>query len=246
MLVCHPRSRVLGHVLTPEGLKTNPATVSAVREFPVPTKVRQFLGLSCFYRRFINGFAAIAQSLHRLTQKGVHFQWSVECQQAFETLKRLLTSAPVLAYPRMEDPFVLETDASILGLGAILSQQQPDGTIHPVAYASRSLNQAERNYRITELETLAAVWAVTHFRAYLYGNSVRIYTDHSAVKAVLYWHLIRLGSMLDGGLEFMGQETKRWILCTDLASRVPTLTRCRGVHCLAIRLELSRRRTLNS
>ena len=175
-------------MLTPEGLKTNPATVSTVREFPVPTnlkKVRQFLGLSCFYRMFINGFAAIAQPLHQLTRKGVHFRWSVECQQAFETLKRLLTSAPVLAYPRMEDPFVLETDASILGLGAILSQQQPDGTIHPVAYASRSLNQAERNYRITELETLAAVWAVTHFQAYLYGNSVRIYTDHSAVKAVL-------------------------------------------------------------
>ena len=96
-----------------------------------------------------------------------------------------MTSASVLAYPRLEDSFVLKTDASILGLGAMLSQQQPDGTIHPVAYASRSLNQAERNYGITELETLAVVWAVTHFRAYLYGNSVRIYTDHSAVKAVL-------------------------------------------------------------
>ena len=85
----------------------------------------------------------------------------------------------------MEDPFVLETDASILGLGAILSQYQPDGQIHPVAYASRSLNQAERNYGITELETLAVVWAVTHFRAYLYGNKVTVYTDHTAVKAVL-------------------------------------------------------------
>ena len=183
-----PEVEYLGHVLTPEGLKTNPATVSAVREFPVPTnlkEVRQFLGLSSFYRRFINGFAAIAQPLHRLTWKGVHFQWRVECQQAFETLKQLLTSALVLAYPQVEDPFVLETDASILGLGAILSQQQPDGTNHPVAYASRSLNQAERNYGITELETLAVVWAVTHFRVYLYGNRVRIYTDHSAVKAVL-------------------------------------------------------------
>jgi len=69
-----------------------------------------------------------------------------------------------LAYPQVEDPFVLETDASLLGLRAILSQQQPDGTNHPVAYASRSLNQAERNYEITELEILAIVWAVTHFR----------------------------------------------------------------------------------
>ena len=178
----------LGHILTPEGLKPNPATVSAVKEFPQPTnlkEVRQFLGLSSFYRRFISGFAAVAQPLHQLTRKGVHFRWSPECQRAFETLKELLTSAPVLGYPRVEDPFVLETDASILGLGAILSQYQPDGQIHPVAYASRSLNQAERNYGITELETLAVVWAVTHFRAFLYGNKVTVYTDHTAVKAVL-------------------------------------------------------------
>ena len=83
-----PKVKYLGHVLTPEGLKTNPATVFAVREFPVPTnlkEVRQFLGLSSFYRRLINGFAAITQPLHRLTQKGVHFRWSNEYQQAFET-----------------------------------------------------------------------------------------------------------------------------------------------------------------
>jgi len=171
-----PEVKYLGHVLTPEGLRTNPATVSAVREFPVPTnlkEVRQFLGLSSFYRRFINGFTAIAQPLHQLTRKEVHFRWSIECQQAFDTLKQLLTSAPVLAYPRVEDTFVLETNASILG------------TNHPVAYASRSLNQAERNYIITELETLAVVWALTHFRAYLYGIRVRVYMDHSAVNAVL-------------------------------------------------------------
>ncbi len=91
----------------------------------------------------------------------------------------MLTTAPVLVFPRVEDSFILETDASILGLGAILSQEQTDGTTHPVAYASRTLNQAERNYGITELETLAVVWA------YLYGNRVKVYTDHSAVKAVL-------------------------------------------------------------
>ncbi len=178
----------LGHRLTPEGLKPNPATVSAVKEFPQPTNlkgVRQFLGLSLFYRRFIRGFATVAQPLHQLTRKGVHFRWGSECQQAFAMLKDLLTSAPVLTYPRVEDPFILETDASILGLGAILSQCQEDGQTHPVAYASRSLNQAERNYGITELETLAVVWAATHFRAYLYRNKVTVYTDHSAVKAVL-------------------------------------------------------------
>ncbi len=115
----------------------------------------------------------------------MHFKWEDDCQKAFETLKKLLTTAPVLAYPRLNDSFILETDASILGLGAILSQCQPDGSVHPVAYASRSLNQAERNYGITELETLAVVWAATHFQAYLYGNKVTVYSDHSAVKAVL-------------------------------------------------------------
>ncbi len=103
---------------------------------------------------------------HRLTTKA----HSVCCE-----------GIPLLTHecPRVEDPFILETDASILGLGAILSQCQEDGQTHP---ASRSLNQAERNYGITEL---AVVWAATHFRAYLYRNKVTVYTDHSAVKAVL-------------------------------------------------------------
>lgn len=178
----------LGHILTPSGLKPNPNTTSAVADFPLPAnlkEVRQFLGLSSYYRRFISGFATIAQPLHQLTRKGVHFKWDARCQEAFEQLKRLLTSSPVLAYPQLAEPFVLETDASIQGLGAILSQRQSDGNVHPVAYASRSLSQPERNYGITELETLAVVWAVTHFKAYLYGNKVTIYSDHSAVKAVL-------------------------------------------------------------
>ena len=117
----------LGHILTPGGLKPNPTTVSAVKEFPRPTnlkEVRQFLGLSSFYRRFVTNFAAVAQPLRQLTRKGVHFRWSPECQQAFETLKSLLITSPVLAYPKVEETFILETDASILGLGAILSQRQ--------------------------------------------------------------------------------------------------------------------------
>jgi len=96
-----------------------------------------------------------------------------------------LETAPLLAYPDFKKPFTLETDASIKGLGAILSQVQDDGKLHPLAYASRSLSQSEKNYAITELETLAVVWAVTHFRYYLYGNEVTVITDHAAVKAVL-------------------------------------------------------------
>ena len=178
----------LGHIITPKGLKTNSRLVEAVQEFRTPKsvqQVRQFLGLSSFYRRFIPSFAKIAQPLHALTRKRVEFVWDGSCQTAFTALKQKLTEAPVLAYPSFEHPLCLETDASILGLGAILSQEQEDGKSHPVAYASRSLSPQERNYGITELETLAVVWAMNHFKCYLYGNSVTVYTDHSAIKAML-------------------------------------------------------------
>ena len=108
-----------------------------------------------------------------------------QCEGAFLSLKRKLTEALVLAYPSLSQPYFLETDASGDGLGAVLSQVQSDGLRHPIAYASRGLSKAERNYGITELETLAVFWAVTHFRTYLYGNEVTVFTDHSAVKAVL-------------------------------------------------------------
>ena len=178
----------LGHTITPEGLTTNPRLVTAVKEFPIPCnvrEVRQFLGLSSYYRRFIPQFSKVAQPLHLLTRKGAEYQWSPACQAAFEALKQKLAEAPVLAYPSFDRDFVLETDASIQGIGAVLSQLQDDDKLHPVAYASRVLSPQERNYSITELETLAVVWAVTHFHTYLYGHCVTIYTDHTAVKAIL-------------------------------------------------------------
>lgn len=178
----------LGHIITPSGLKPNPKLVAAVHDFPTPHNLQtlqQFLGLSSYYRRFIQGYAAIARPLHQLTRKGAEFLWTPACQAALEELKKRLTTAPVLAYPALDRDFVLETDASILGLGAILSQKQSDDLLHPVAFASRSLSRSEANYSITELETLAVVWAVTYFHSYLYGRDVTIFTDHSAVKAVL-------------------------------------------------------------
>ena len=114
--------------------------------------------------------------------------WTAECKDAFQNLKTKLLCAPVLAYPDMTKPFVLETDASDSGVDAVLSQPQDDGAFHPVAYASRSLTSAESNYGVTELVelvTLAVVWALIHFRGYLYGNSITVYTDHAAVKTVL-------------------------------------------------------------
>ena len=138
---------------------------------------------SSYYCRFVPNLSSIAQPLHQLTAKNAAFNWTAECEEAFTTLKKKLVSPPVLAYPHYDTEFAVETDASIHGLGAVLSQVQPDGKLHPVAYVSRSLNHCERNYGVSELETLAVVWAVTHFRSYLYGNKVTILTDHSAVKS---------------------------------------------------------------
>ena len=160
----------------------------AVENFPVPKDIKslkQFLGLSSFYRRFVHNFAKIAEPLHRLTRKDIPFVWSPDCQQSYEYLKSKLIESPVLAYPNFSEDFCLETDASVKGLGAILSQVGEDRKKHPVAYASRALSDSERRYAITELETLAVVWAMSHFHHYLYGHNVTVFTDHSAVKAVL-------------------------------------------------------------
>ena len=180
----------LGHVISVKGVKPDSAKTEKVKCFPIPrdvTCVRQFIGLASYYRRFVNSFASIASPLRALTKKNAKFSWTSECQVAFDKLKELLVSAPVLAYPRfgLGIEFILETDASGIGLGAILSQTQDDGELHPIAYASCSLDNSERNYGITELETLAVVWAARHFRPYLLGHHTIVFTDHSACVSVL-------------------------------------------------------------
>ena len=111
----------------------------------------------------------------------------MESENAFNKLKQLLVSAPVLAYPRFQSgyPFIVETDASTSGLGAVLAQQQDDGNVHPIAFASRSLSKHEQNYGITELETLGLVWAVKLFRPYILGHHCVVFTDHAACTSLL-------------------------------------------------------------
>lgn len=152
----------LGHVVTRQGIKPDPAKTDKIRGYPAPTdvsQVRQFLGLASYYRRFVPEFAMIASPLHLLLKKDTAFDWTPECADAFVGLKAALIHAPVLAYPQFDSqhPFILETDASTKGLGAVLTQQQRDQKVHPIAFASRSLTAAETNYAITELETLGLV-----------------------------------------------------------------------------------------
>ena len=173
---CHlakPQVEYLGYIVSAQGIAADPKKVEVIKSFPVPANLknlRLFLGLASYYRRFIHRFAAEANPLHALTHKDVPFIWDTACQKAFERLKQLMTEAPLLAFPDFRQSFLLQTDASGLGLGAVLSQKQEDGTIRPLAFASRTLQTHERNCGVTELEALGVVWAVKHFRPYLYGH----------------------------------------------------------------------------
>ena len=174
----------LGHVVSPDGVATEPEKVAAVKEWPTPKSVRElrsFLGLASYYRRFIHFFANRAKPLHRLLEKGKVFDWTADCQSAFDDLKGCLTSAPILAYPRMEGEFVLDTDASGFAIGAVLSQRQ-DGELRVIGYASRTLSKAQRNYCVTRRELLAVVAFLKYYRHYLYGRKVRVRTDHGALR----------------------------------------------------------------
>ena len=136
--------------------------------------------LCSYYRRFVEGFATIARPLHKLTEKKNPFRWTPECQESFMRLKQALCSSPILCYPTIRQNFVLDTDASGVGIGAVLSQVE-DGKERVVAYYSRALNKAERNYCITRKELLAVVEAVKHFHHYIYGVETVVRTDHGAL-----------------------------------------------------------------
>ncbi|KAI2664186.1 Retrovirus-related Pol polyprotein [Labeo rohita] len=150
--------KFLGHIVSAEGIQADPEKTRAVQEFPVPRnikEVQQFLGMAGWYHRFVPCFSQVAEPLNALKRKGVKFVWSAQCQDAFNTLKQLLVSPPVLGHPNLNLPFVVYTDASEIGLGAVLVQQTGLGTEEVLAYASRTLNQAEKNYSTTEQECLA-------------------------------------------------------------------------------------------
>ena len=185
----------LGHRVTEEGLLPDSSLLAAIREIPPPktaTEVRSFLGLAGYYRRYVKNFAAIAGPLHALTRKDAAFHCSAACQTSFDKLKTLLTTSPITAFPDFSQAFMLYTDASTAGLGAILAQVR-DGKEPIICCASRSLNQAEKAYPATKLECLAIVWAVAKFRPYLMAMPFEVFTDHYALQ---WLKTMRTGSAL--------------------------------------------------
>jgi hypothetical protein len=178
----------LGHVVSRNGINTDPEKLKVIKEFPVPkdlTQLRGFIALASYYRKFVRNFSLIAEPLNRLLKKNTPYIWDEDQQRAFERLKTCLTTPPILAYPNFRKPFILYTDASTFALGAILSQEGEDKKEHVIAYASRTLNKHERNYGITELECLAVIWAVKHFHHYLHGQRFTVITDHAALRYLM-------------------------------------------------------------
>ena len=192
----------LGHIVSQQGVQADPEKLKAVSLYPVPHNIkelRHFLGLANYYRRFIEGYSAIAEPLHKLTRKTAGgYQWNHDCDKAFSLLKQKLTTSPILAYPCFEQPFILATDASEFAVGGVLSQKL-NGDERVISYWSRQLNKAERNYSTVEREALAVVAAVKEFYPYLYGQTFTLFTDHNPLTSLQ-------------GLKDTGGRITRWLL----------------------------------
>ncbi|KAL4136459.1 hypothetical protein QTP88_008007 [Uroleucon formosanum] len=170
----------LGHVITENGVKPDPKKIECIVNYPVPDntkKIKSFLGLIGYYRKFIKDFSKKAKPLTNLLKQNQPFIWSDSCEDSFLFFKNILTNEPILQHPDFDRPFIVTTDASNTAIGAILSQGKI-GTDLLITYASRTLNKAEKNYNTTEKELLAIVWAVKQFRPYLYGRKFTVVTDH--------------------------------------------------------------------
>nr|GEX46385.1 putative reverse transcriptase domain-containing protein [Tanacetum cinerariifolium] len=172
----------LGHVIDSEGVHVDPANIAAIKNWATPTtptEVRQFLGLAGYYRRFIEGFSLISKPLTKVTQKNKKFEWETEAEEAFRTLKQKLCCAPILALPEGLDDFVVYSDASLRGFGAVLMQREK-----VIAYASRQLRTHKENYTTHDLELEAVVFALRLWRHYLDGTKCMVYIDHQSLQYI--------------------------------------------------------------
>ena len=198
------RVKYLGHILSAEGIETDPSKTESIRNWPTPQnakELRSFLGLASYYRKFIPNLSKIASPLNELLggpkrRRGkskfspppvaLPWVWNKRHSDAFQQIKDHLTSPPVLQYADFSKPFILHTDASTQGLGAALYQLDEEGRERVIAYGSRTLNSSERNCPAHKLEFLALKWAVTeNFHDFLYGNKIHVLTDNNPLTYVL-------------------------------------------------------------
>lgn len=194
---CHIASdniMFLGYRITSDGVCIDDSRIKSLKNYPKPTKtknVKEFLGLTGYYRQFIKNYADIVDPLNNLTRKNVKFTWCDKCDRSFQTLINYLSEKPILAFPNFDAPFYLSTDASQVGIGAVLSQKDEHQREHPVYFTSRSLTDAERRYSTIERELLAIIYSTEKFKYYLSGRKFTILTDHNPL---VYLNSIKISS----------------------------------------------------
>jgi hypothetical protein len=172
----------LGHIIIDGGIKVYPSKISEILSWKQPTyvyKIRSFLGLAGYYKRFIEGFSKIVKPLTSLLEKGKEFKWDEACQKCFDEFKEKLTTAPVLIMPEIHKGFDVYCDASHLGLGCVLMQE---GKV--ITYASRQMRKHEKNYHTHDLELVVVVHALKIWRHYMIGNKCKIFMDHKSLKYI--------------------------------------------------------------
>jgi hypothetical protein len=184
---CKGSITYLGYQVGTNQVRPIEAKVDAIVRLPPPKnckEIKKFLGMAGYYRRFCQNFSAIAEPLTALLKKGVEFEWSNKCQEAFLTIKSFLSNAPVMAAPNFSKPFKLAIDASNLAIGSVLFQEDNMGIDHPIAFFSRKLNENQKNYSTIEKEALALVLSLQHFEVYVSSstNPVRVFSDHDPLK----------------------------------------------------------------
>ena len=182
----------LGHEISEQGVGTSPEKIEAVKNWPTPRTAKEaksFISLASYYRSYVYQFATIAKPLHQLAEKDRDFEWDDECEQAFQAIKEALCSAPILAFPTENDPFVVDCDASNVGQGAVLSQIQ-NGEEKVIGYFSRCFSRTERNYCVTRRELLAVINAIKNYHHFLYGNQFTVRTDHGSLRWLLNFKIL--------------------------------------------------------
>jgi len=182
---CVTKVNYLGYVFGSGGITTDPSKASCIINWPTPINLKQvrgFLGVCGWYRRFIKNYADITFPITEVLSSKETFKWTEAAQTAINTLKNLLTSAPVLQYPDFYRKFYLHCDASDFGISAVLVQLSKDGEEMPIAFMSRKLSKSQRNYSVTERECLAVILAIEKFRCSLEMQPFEVVTDHSSLQ----------------------------------------------------------------
>ncbi|CAB5366666.1 unnamed protein product [Rhizophagus irregularis] len=178
----------LGHIVGTDGLRPDDKKIEKIKNLKPPKNIKQIReinGLCSYYRKFVKGYSKIVKPIMELTRKNDPFIWTDKQQKALEEIKERLINYPILQHPDFEKEFILITDASGEGLGAILEQLDENNREIVISYASRSLINAEKNYPITELECLAVFWGIKYFHKYLFGRKFKVITDHAALKGFM-------------------------------------------------------------